>query len=43
MWIADMDFKALEEVVQAVTERAAHGVYGYIINRTDSFVESMRT
>ncbi|MBR4990129.1 MAG: cystathionine beta-lyase, partial [Oscillospiraceae bacterium] len=42
MWIADMDFKAPEEVVEAVTERAAHGVYGYIINRTDSFVDSIQ-
>ncbi|MBR5125782.1 MAG: pyridoxal phosphate-dependent aminotransferase [Oscillospiraceae bacterium] len=42
MWIADMDFPAPSEVVQAVTERAAHGVYGYIINRTDSFVESIQ-
>lgn len=41
MWIADMDFPAPAEVVEAVTERAAHGVYGYIINRTDSFVESI--
>lgn len=42
MWIADMDFRAPEEVVSAVTERAAHGIYGYIINRTDSFVESIQ-
>ena len=42
MWIADMDFKAPEEVVRAVTERAEHGVYGYIINRPDSFVESIQ-
>ena len=42
MWIADMDFRAPDEVVEAVTQRAAHGVYGYIINRTDSFVESIQ-
>ena len=41
MWIADMDFPAPVEVVEAVTERAKHGVYGYIINRTDSFVETI--
>ena len=42
MWIADMDFPAPAEVVEATVERAKHGVYGYIINRTDSFVESIR-
>ena len=41
MWIADMDFKAPEEVVKTVVERAEHGVYGYIINRPDSFPESI--
>ena len=41
MWIADMDFPAPTEVVEATVERAKHGVYGYIINRTDSFVESI--
>ena len=41
MWIADMDFKAPDEVVEAVAERAAHGVYGYIINRPDSFPASI--
>ena len=41
MWIADMDFKAPEEVVRTVVERAEHGVYGYIINRPDSFPESI--
>lgn len=29
MWVADMDFRPPEEVVKAVTERAAHGIYGY--------------
>ena len=41
MWIADMDFPAPTEVVEATVERAKHGVYGYIINRPDSFVESI--
>ena len=41
MWIADMDFRAPEEVVRTVVERAEHGVYGYIINRPDSFPESI--
>lgn len=29
MWVADMDFRPPEAVVQAVAERAAHGIYGY--------------
>jgi cysteine-S-conjugate beta-lyase len=29
MWVADMDFAAPSEVVEAVTRRAAHGAYGY--------------
>lgn len=28
-WVADMDFPSPPEVIAAVTERAAHGVYGY--------------
>ena len=40
MWIADMDFPAPREVVEAVTERAALGIYGYTINRADSFIRA---
>ena len=29
MWLADMDFKAPEPVIQALTERVNHGVFGY--------------
>ena len=29
MWVADMDFPAPPTVIEAVTARAAHGVYGY--------------
>src|SRR5690625_7812025 len=31
MWVADMDFKAPEEVNKALIERAKHGIYGYTI------------
>jgi cystathionine beta-lyase len=31
MWVADMDFEAPPEVVEAVARRAAHGIYGYPI------------
>ena len=40
MWIADMDFKAPEEVVRAVTERAMTGIYGYS-TRPDSFYDAI--
>ncbi len=29
MWVADMDFEAPPAVVEALTERARHGIYGY--------------
>lgn len=38
MWIADMDFRPPQEVVKAVTERAAHGIYGYE-NRPEDYVD----
>lgn len=37
MWVADMDFRPPEAVVQAVTQRAAHGIYGYE-NRPSHYV-----
>lgn len=29
MWIADMDFRCPPEIIDAITERARHGIYGY--------------
>ncbi|ART77817.1 MalY/PatB family protein [Sutcliffiella horikoshii] len=29
MWVADMDFKAPQEVTKAIIEKAEHGIYGY--------------
>ncbi len=29
MWVADMDFESPREVVDAITNRAAHGTFGY--------------
>jgi len=29
MWVADMDFACAPPIVEAVQERAAHGIYGY--------------
>lgn len=41
MWIADMDFKAPQEVEDALLAVVRHGAYGYT-GRTDSFFESIR-
>ena len=40
MWIADMDFRAPTEVVDAVVERAKTAVYGYS-TRPDSFYQAI--
>lgn len=40
MWIADMDFRAPDEVVETVVERAKLGAYGYI-TKPDSFYQSI--
>ena len=29
LWVADMDFRSPEPVIQALKERAEHGVFGY--------------
>lgn len=31
MWVADMDFRSPEPVIQALRERVAHGVFGYAL------------
>lgn len=36
MWVADMDFRTVPEVIQALTARAQHGVFGYTFP-TDSY------
>ena len=40
MWIADMDFKAPDEVVDTITRRAGEGIYGYI-TKPDSFYQTI--
>ncbi len=39
MWVADMDFKSPKEVVDALVERANHGVFGYTY-RDDDFYDA---
>lgn len=29
MWVADMDFRCAPEILKAVSDRAAHGIFGY--------------
>ena len=31
LWVADMDFKSPPQVIDALVERAAHGVFGYCV------------
>ena len=31
MWVADMDFPAAPEIVEAISKRVQHGVYGYSV------------
>ena len=40
LWVADMDFEAPKEVLDAIKERANHPIMGYSI-RTSSFEESV--
>lgn len=39
MWVADMDFQAPAPVIEAVKERAEHGIYGYA-EESRSFYEA---
>lgn len=36
LWVADMDFAAPQPVIDALVERARHGIYGYTL-RTESY------
>ncbi|MDR4889503.1 MalY/PatB family protein [Fredinandcohnia sp. QZ13] len=39
MWVADMDFKSPQPVIEALKKRADHGIYGYT-TRPDSYYEA---
>ncbi|MEC0184677.1 pyridoxal phosphate-dependent aminotransferase [Paenibacillus peoriae] len=39
MWIADMDFKAAQPIIDALISRAEHGIYGYG-HKSEEFLES---
>jgi len=40
MWVADMDFETLPEVVEALEKRAKHGIFGYAAP-TDSYYQAV--
>ena len=40
MWVADMDFKTAPEIVEAISEKVSHGVFGYS-NIPDDFYHSI--
>jgi len=40
MWVADMDFKTPDFIVDAIKKRAAHEIYGYTV-RPESYYSSM--
>ena len=42
LWIADMDFKTAQPVINALTARAQEGIWGYT-SRPESYFESIRS
>ncbi len=40
MWIADLDFQSPKPVIEALTKRAQHGVYGYT-HKPDSYFDAL--
>lgn len=40
MWVADMDFKSPEPVINSITKRAEQGIYGYT-TRPESYFDSI--
>lgn len=40
LWVADMDFQTLPEVIKALQDRAAHGIFGYTAY-TDSAYDAL--
>ena len=40
MWVADMDFRCVPEITEALVKRASHPVYGYT-EQTDAAIDAM--
>ncbi len=41
LWVADMDFQTAQPIIDAVTQKAAEGIYGYAM-RPDSYFDAVR-
>lgn len=41
LWVADMDFKSSPKIIEAIIERAKHGVFGYPFSSTKIFQSFM--
>jgi cystathionine beta-lyase len=41
-WVADMDFKAPEPVLEALQKRVAHGIFGYSVPDRDRYFASLQ-
>lgn len=41
LWVADMDFRTAEPIIDALKERAEEGIWGYT-SRPDSYFEAIR-
>jgi cystathionine beta-lyase len=41
LWVADMDFKCPQPIIDAVTNRAQFGIYGYTKTGTKEFVDTI--
>lgn len=40
LWVADMDFKVAQPIIEAMNERLAHGIFGYTL-RPDSYFDDV--
>ncbi|QUH31600.1 MalY/PatB family protein [Vallitalea guaymasensis] len=40
LWVADMDFKTPQPIIDTIVERAKHGIYGYSV-RLDEYYDSV--
>ncbi|GMQ59848.1 pyridoxal phosphate-dependent aminotransferase [Vallitalea sediminicola] len=40
LWVADMDFKTPQPIIDTIVERAQHGIYGYSV-RLDAYYDSV--
>lgn len=41
LWVADMDFPVAPEILKAMEERLAHGIFGYTVYRSPDLMEAI--